>query len=323
MKRATCAKRSTSGIQHAFEHDFFCSTGDAHAVYYWAFGWVTNLGLSLDAVAWIGRVATWLLLAIAWRGLSYSLIPRPWLAVLSAQLFVMLTEQAHMAGEWIVGGVEAKGFAWALVLWVLQKLVLGRWNLACILLGIATSLHVLVGGWGAICLALVWFFPPGRRPALPLVGAIVGTVLAIPGLYFAGTLNAGVEASTIAEANRIQVFERLPHHLLPAAFQTGYVPRHLLLWALFAVLCLMTPAAEGNRFFRQFVAAAIGLALVGFVLGLLASMSPSAGCFDPAILLVPHDRHSAPARRGGCRDSSFSCNSGRQRSHSYAGCTPL
>jgi hypothetical protein len=258
---------------HAFEHDFFCSTGDAHAVYYWAFGWVTNLGLPLDTVAWIGRVVTWILLAIAWRGLSYSLIPRPWLAVISAQLFVMLTEQAHMAGEWIVGGVEAKGFAWAFVLWALQALVLGRWNLACILLGIATSLHVLVGGWGAICLALVWFFPPGRRPALPLAGAIVGTVLAIPGLYFAGTLNVGAEASTVAEANRIQVFERLPHHLLPTGFQTGYVPRHLLLWALFAVLCLMTPAAEGNRFFRRFVAAAMGLAVVGFVLGLLASVA--------------------------------------------------
>ena len=30
----------------------------------WAFGWVTNLGLSLDAAAWVGRIVTWLLLAI-------------------------------------------------------------------------------------------------------------------------------------------------------------------------------------------------------------------------------------------------------------------
>src|SRR5262249_20225768 len=94
-----------------FAGDFFCQTADAHVVFYAAFGWLTKLGWPLDSVAWIGRIATWLLLATAWRGLSYAIVPRPWLAVLSAQLFVMLTEQAHMAGEWIVGGVEAKGFA--------------------------------------------------------------------------------------------------------------------------------------------------------------------------------------------------------------------
>src|SRR5262249_39933732 len=106
----------------AFAHDFFCNTGDAHAVYYWAFAWLTTLGWSLDTVAWVGRIVTWLLLAIAWRDLSFQILPRPWLAVLSAELFVLLTEQAHMAGEWIVGGVEAKGFAWALVLWALGAL---------------------------------------------------------------------------------------------------------------------------------------------------------------------------------------------------------
>ncbi len=158
------------------------------------------------------------------------------------------------------------------------------------------------GRWlGSDLPVLVWFFPPGRRPALPLVGAIVGTVLAIPGLYFAGTLNAGAQASTIAEANRIQVFERLPHHLLPTAFQTGYVPRHLLLWALFAVLCLMTPAAEGNRFFRRFVAAAMGLRWLD-LRWVCWRRCATAGCFDPAILLVPHDRHSGAGWRSGCCD---------------------
>ncbi len=260
----------------AFEHDFFCNTGDAHAVYYWAFGWVTNLGISLDAAAWVGRVVTWLLLAIAWRGLSYSLIPRAWLAVFSAELFVMLTEQAHMAGEWIVGGVEAKGFAWALVLWAIQALVRGRWNLALVLIGAATSLHVVVGGWAAVLTALVWLMLPRDRATLTsILPGIVGAILlSAPGVYFAVKLDWGVDSATIAEASRIQVFERLPHHLLPTAFQTGYVPRHLLLWALFVLLCTITPTDSGGRRFRAFVAAAMGLAGIGFVLGWLASIAP-------------------------------------------------
>ena len=161
----------------AFEHDFFCNTGDAHAVYYWAFGWVTNLGLSLDAAAWVRRVVTWLFLAIAWRGLSYSLIPPPWLAVLSAELLVMLTEQAHMAGEWIVGGIEAKGFAWALCcgrykLWSVGG---GIW---LVLIGAATSLHVVVGGWAAVLTALVWLALPRDRISLTsILPGIVGAIL--------------------------------------------------------------------------------------------------------------------------------------------------
>ena len=35
----------------AFEHDFFCNTGDAQAVYYWAFGCVT-LGASSPGCSW-------------------------------------------------------------------------------------------------------------------------------------------------------------------------------------------------------------------------------------------------------------------------------
>ena len=141
---------------NAFSNDFFCNTKDAHGVYYWAFGWLTTWGWSLETVAWTGRIFTWLLLAIAWRGFSFTVLPRTWFSILSAELFMLLAEQAHMAGEWIVGGVEAKGFAWVFILWGLQALVRKRWNLAWVLLGVATSFHVVVGGWAAICLAIVW-----------------------------------------------------------------------------------------------------------------------------------------------------------------------
>ncbi len=260
----------------AFAHDFFCNTGDAHLVYYWAFGWLSKLGLSLDAMAWIGRIVTWLLLAIAWHGLSFSVVSRPWIAVLSAEVFALLTEQTHMAGEWIIGGVEAKGFAWALVLWSLQALVSGRWNVAWLLLGIATSFHVVVGGWAAICLGIVWIASPRCRPPLTTMLPAIGgfALLAAPGLFFAWRMNANVDWTTVVTADKIQVFERLPHHMLSTAFATGYVPRQLLLWALFILLCVQTSASVGDRRLRRFIAAAMGISAVGFLLGWLAALAP-------------------------------------------------
>jgi hypothetical protein len=271
------AKAARFWDSQAFPGDFFCQTGDAHVVFYAALGWITKLGWSLDAVAWTARIATWLILAIAWRGLSFAVVPRPWVAVLSAQLFVLLTEQAHMAGEWIVGGVEAKGFAWALVLWSLTALVRGRWNLAWAIVGAAIAFHVVVGGWAAVCLAMVWVVSPRERGSLRdmLPGLAVALILAIPGLWFAWQLNRGADSQTVADASRIQVFERLPHHLLPTAFASGYIARHLLLWALFFLLCSQTPTAlAGDRRLRRFVMASMALAVGGFLLAWLAAVAP-------------------------------------------------
>src|SRR5207248_1926402 len=111
--------------------DFFCNTSDAHQVFYWSFGWLTRW-LSLAQVAWCGRLLTWALLAWAWRRLSVALVVGAGYAVLTAGLFIAMNDHFQMAGEWIVGGVEAKGFAYVLVLVALEALVRGRWT-ACIL----------------------------------------------------------------------------------------------------------------------------------------------------------------------------------------------
>ena len=74
------------------------------------------------------------------------MMAKAWLAVLTAELFVLLTEQTHMAGEWIIGGVEAKGFAYVLVFLGLEAMVRDRWNRAWLLWGAASLLHVVVGG---------------------------------------------------------------------------------------------------------------------------------------------------------------------------------
>src|SRR5205823_738056 len=87
--------------------DFFQNTADAHQVFNWTFGWLT-LWLPLPAVAWMGRTITWCLLAWSWRQLSFALVPRPMFALISAGLFLAFNQRCQMAGEWVVGGFEAK-----------------------------------------------------------------------------------------------------------------------------------------------------------------------------------------------------------------------
>src|SRR3990172_12023409 len=113
--------------------DFFLNTADSHQVFSMAFGWL-SLGLGPRALAWTLRLLTWGLLAWSWRRLSFAVAPRRWIAVVTAALFVLLQSRCAMAGEWVVGGAEAKGFAYVFVLLGLEALVRDRWGRAWLML---------------------------------------------------------------------------------------------------------------------------------------------------------------------------------------------
>ena len=86
-----------SRLKHSWDPSWcagdFCSSNspDAHGLFVWAFGWITQL-LSLAATAWVGRTLAWTLLAWAWQRLSWRLVPVPLTSVLAAALWVTLIE---------------------------------------------------------------------------------------------------------------------------------------------------------------------------------------------------------------------------------------
>jgi hypothetical protein len=246
-------------------NDFFVNTADAHQVFYWTFGWLTRF-LSLDAVAWVGRLLTWGLLAWAWRRLSWAVLPRAWIAVLAAELFVLLNENAHMAGEWVVGGIEAKGFAYVLIFLGLESVVRGRWNRAWLCLGGASCFHVIVGGWSTLAAGVAWLAAGRDRPSIRamLPGLLGGLLLALPGIWFALKLTHGVDPETVVQANAIYVWQRLSHHLAADRFKEGFPSRHLVLWGLWLVLVTVAPADARERRFRWFVSAAMLFTMMGY-----------------------------------------------------------
>ena len=224
--------------------DLFLDSTDTQVVFIWLFGWITRFA-SLTATAWIGRVVVWALLAWSWQRLSWRVVPRPLAAVLSAALFVALNTYAHMAGEWVVGGVEAKCFAYAFVMFALRNLLDGRWNLVWLHLGVATAFHPIVGGWsGVVCVGIWLINARGKQQLLAMLpGFAAGGLIALLGIVPALMLTRGVPADTVAEATRIYVFDRLPHHLALLTLPRGEATRRLAGHAVLLVILFIVSRA--------------------------------------------------------------------------------
>lgn len=202
--------------------DFFLSSADAHLIFYWAFGWLTVL-FELPVVAWIGRLLSWLLIGSALASIGRRLVGKRLAGVLLGTVFVVLTEYGHLAGEWVIGGFEAKTISYGLAFWGIRMTLDGKWGYAWILTGCAAAFHVLAGGWIVFCLLIIRGLElssqrkrPGQTEVCTL---LLGGFLALGGLI-PGILLSSSDPDTSAQANYLYVHIRLPHHLVITTFAT-------------------------------------------------------------------------------------------------------
>ncbi len=222
--------------------DIFLSSSFAHWLFFATAGLLTKF-MPLSAVAWTGRVITWALLAFAWKRLNWRLIPAHGMALTSAMFFLLLNDRFHLAGEWVVGGFEAKGFAYFFVLLALGNMISPSWKWVWPLLGCAAAFHVLVGGWSFLAAIFVWltlrwleldgernggrqFFAQLKEQVLPfLAGAGLALVGAIPPLL----ADQSAPEDVATAARMIYVNHRIAHHLTFDAFPTLHVARFTLI----------------------------------------------------------------------------------------------
>ncbi|HEY2416110.1 MAG TPA: DUF6798 domain-containing protein [Pirellulaceae bacterium] len=247
--------------------DLFVESRDAHLVFNWTFGWMTRV-CSLATTAWIGRMITWLLLAWSWRRLSWAIVPRPLVSLLSAGLMLLFLKHFHLAGEWVIGGVEAKGFAYVLVFLALEAIARNRWQRALAFSGAAGAFHVLVGGWTVVAIGLAWLFSGRERPTLQAIApaAALGLLLSLPGLVPALALNWAVPKEVTQEAARIYAFERLSHHLIYSQFDASNVFRFQILVLGWAAAAWMMRRDLFTTRLQRVVAGAIVIAVVGIII---------------------------------------------------------
>jgi hypothetical protein len=151
-----------------------------------------------------------------------------------------------------------------------------------LLLGGATALHPIVGGWGLVACGLTWW--RCRREAWASVSGVsaavrgglvvAGLALAAWGVVPALSLSAGVDAAGRVLANRVYVVERLYHHLLPWTFPEAMISRHLLAILVGTIMHRVVPASPARSRVAAFREAALAISLVGCLIALAEPFAP-------------------------------------------------
>lgn len=268
--------------------DLFVTSGKAHWLFYWTFGWPT-LYASLSTTAWVGRVVGWALIAYGLTRLTRSLGLPVGYSLMIAVVWLAGIQNGNLAGEWVVGGIEAKVPAYGLVLLGLSELVARRWNRVWIYFGIAAAFHVLTGGWSVVAgwIAFGWLERIRRKPNEPkarfLTPALfAGGAISLLGLIPALGMSAGASEAELVSAAKTYAYFRISHHLLPSGFHFDWYVRH-------GILTLATIGVLTAYFYRRksaekeltavtaFAVGAMLISVAGLFVGLLPAVSPDWG----------------------------------------------
>ncbi len=257
-------------------NDLFASSAKAHVTFYVLFGSATQF-LSLAQATWVGRLVGWTILAYGLQSLCWAVQPRRYYSLAVAVVWIAGIEYCDLAGEWVVGGIEAKVPAYGLVLLGMSQMVQRHWGRVWILFGAASAFHVLTGGWSVVAGLITWWFTErGLEDRRPLISAalFLGGLLALFGLVPAVALMSGTSPEDATLAARIYTYYRIKHHLLPADFYAISYVRHALLIGATAIIARIYWKQAPIRTVGWFTAGAVWIALVGLIIGLLPPFAP-------------------------------------------------
>lgn len=278
--------------------DLFLESSDAQWLFFAGTGWLTRF-VSLDAFAWTGRCFSWAAMAAAFVFLSRTLQVRGWAVPAALTLLLTLNRAGHMAGEWVVGGFEAKTLAWPLVLAGLAFFCRGKTAAAALCCAVAAAVHFVVGWWGLVgCLfghlagqLLDWKFRPRgktglirsnwRNPAFAArtagVSAMVLAGLMI-GAFPSVAADWHVPAADADRAAMVQSLVRLPHHVYFGGFSIERIAAFsaiVLLWTFLSLRGFRRQPAPFQRF-TLFAAVSLAIGWTGLLLSALLQTHESA-----------------------------------------------
>ncbi len=258
--------------------DLFVNSNKPHVLFHATFGALTQV-FSLATAAWLGRLIAWTMLAFALQSLTRAVCGRAFVSLAVAVVWISGVEWFNLAGEWVIGGIEAKVPAYAFVVAAMTQMALGKWPRVWPLLGVASAFHVLAGGWTVVA-AMFAYAISGRQQSplskqlLPLV---IGGAIAMLGLWPALRMSEASNPVDAIAAAKYYTYSRIAHHLMPASFPTHWFVRHGVLVAV--TLAAAWPLRQDKRFTALFWLAvgSCGIAVAGLVLGLLPRFAPDLG----------------------------------------------
>ena len=225
---------------------FFCSIG-----------WLPeHFGLLGTAI--VGRLVGLFILAVGWVSFGKRVTASNTAVLLGILGYLGLFQLGTLSGEWLVGGIEGKVPAWGSALFGVAFALDRRWLRFGIHAGIATAFHPVVGAWLVLAIAGCeairtvagdppWSESRGKRL---LAGSLIACALSAPGLVPALSVLRPPEVvppnlldkvsdvhELVSQADSIQVYGRLKHHLDPMDFEPSGWWRYgvlLVAWLLLA-----------------------------------------------------------------------------------------
>ena len=263
--------------RHQFDHDWI--PGDWYlnldigyrAFFDYAFGWLysqTNLLTTLV----IGRCLTYVLFAIlAVRLFRLLDLPLLWMLILLAYY---LPNYQVAAGEWMIGGLETKPFAYLALLWALDQGFRKRLGWAWFALGAALSFHLLIGVYGALGWGLAMAANRDYRAQWKktLLRAWPYAISGAWGIYGVSQYLLGKSAGLNADfAWEIYTQWRVPHHVIPD-WKTGNWILYLALMLILLWVHLRNPRPS-IKWYGAFLTGPVLLWVTGLVLYYTADVS--------------------------------------------------
>lgn len=209
-------------------NDWYLSQPQKYQELFQIFFGKSILEIGFLATSIIGRLLSYSLISLGLVLIAKEIKLRL-LGLFSATTLFLLSHQGvAIAGEWMIGGLETKGFAYGLILiaiWLAMKQQY-IWMVAS--LGVATSLHILVGGYATLTF-IPWLLWKAWQANLLNIdffkyyAKIIFLCLFIYGLtsLFATVTLLNSLSETVAipnselQATYIYTFLRNSHHLTP------------------------------------------------------------------------------------------------------------
>jgi hypothetical protein len=226
---------------------------------------IDQLGFLYGAYA--GRLMAYLLLALGLVIFFRAIRLRFSLGLIVTIFF--LGDQSLIAGEWIVGGVDTKTFAYAFALLAFAFFVQKKYLAGFTFAGAALSFHMLVGIYALFCtgFAMVLSVKPWRiewrslvRQAWPFfITGIFGLLAILQQLFLQREIDAN-------KAWDIYVNIRVPHHVLPSSWGGDpWLLNIALATGLFLAIYLLKNTKEA-KFTAAYALGSVCLFTIGLVI---------------------------------------------------------
>ncbi|MCK4899488.1 MAG: hypothetical protein KAS38_11960, partial [Anaerolineales bacterium] len=217
--------------------------------------------------AYIGRLIVYLLLAFALFIFFRAINLRFSLGLIVVVVF--LGNQSLIAGEWIAGGADPKTLAYAFALLSFALFYKKKYLIGFAFAGAALSFHVLIGIYALVCTIVAILFTHGSRRQNWMALVRQSWPLFITGFFgflaiFQQLLPQGeIDAS---KAWKIYVEFRVPHHVLPSAWQGDlWVNELILATCLFLSIYLIIKKGS-LKFTAAYALGCVSLFTIGLVI---------------------------------------------------------